>query len=92
VEAAAVFEFWSRGSRTVERESPNLATCAGVASEPKTAPEPDLEVTAVEEAIRVIQKHIDKEARNRWVEHLEARDLCPRQKADLVADLARMFQ
>ena len=33
----------------------------------------------------------DKEARNRWVEHLEVRDLCPRQKADLVADLARLF-
>lgn len=46
---------------------------------------------AVEEAIRVIQKHIDKEARNRWVEHLDVRDLCPRQKADLVADLARLF-
>jgi len=50
-----------------------------------------LEKTAVEEAMRLIQRHIDKEARNRWVEHLEVRDLCPRQKADLVADLARLF-
>lgn len=50
-----------------------------------------LEKGAVEEAIRLIQKHIDKEARNRWVEHLEVRDLCPRQKADLVADLAHLF-
>ena len=58
------------------------------------APETDesgLEQNAVSEAIRVIQKHIDKEARNRWVEHLDVRDLCPRQKADLVADLARLF-
>lgn len=53
--------------------------------------ETGLEKGAVEEAIRLIQKHIDKEARNRWVEHLEVRDLCPRQKADLVADLAHLF-
>jgi hypothetical protein len=53
--------------------------------------ETGLEKSAVEEAIRLIQKHIDKEARNRWVEHLEVRDLCPRQKADLVADLAHLF-
>jgi hypothetical protein len=41
--------------------------------------------------MRLIQRHIDKEARNRWVEHLEVRDLCPRQKADLVSELARLF-
>ncbi len=69
-----------------------MATCRGLASETKATPETDVEVAAVDEAIRVIQKHVDKEARNRWVEHLEVRDLCPRQKADLVADLARMFQ
>jgi len=55
------------------------------------SPETGLEKTAVEEAMRLIQKHIDKEARNRWVEHLDVRDLCPRQKADLVSDLARLF-
>jgi hypothetical protein len=53
--------------------------------------ETGIEKPAVEEAMRLIQKHIDKEARNRWVEHLEVRDLCPRQKADLVADLAHLF-
>jgi hypothetical protein len=58
---------------------------------PTEVTETDLERGAVAEAIRVIQKHIDKEARNRWVEHLDVRDLCPRQKADLVADLARLF-
>src|SRR5205807_9623005 len=52
--------------------------------------ETGLEESAVTEALRVIQKHIDKEARNRWVEHLDVRDLCPRQKADPVADLARL--
>lgn len=85
-----MFEFWSRGSRTVERETEEMATCKGVT--PEVAPQTEVEVAAVEEAMRVIQKHVDKEARNRWVEHLEVRDLCPRQKADLVADLARMFQ
>lgn len=50
-----------------------------------------VEVPAVDEAMRVIQKHIDKEARNRWVEHLDVRDLCPRQKADMISDLARLF-
>lgn len=53
--------------------------------------ETGLEKTAVDEAMRLIQRHIDKEARNRWVEHLEVRDLCPRQKADLVSELARLF-
>lgn len=60
----------------------------------RTAPEETdtaVEVPAIDEAMRIIQKHIDKEARNRWVEHLDVRDLCPRQKADLVADLARLF-
>jgi hypothetical protein len=63
-------------------------------TEPTTKPdlnETGLEQHAVEEAMRLIQKHIDKEARNRWVEHLDVRDLCPRQKADLVSDLARLF-
>ena len=90
-EVRVVFDFWSRGTRTIEREAEEMVTCRGVAPEPQVSPDPDLEFTAVEEAMRVIQKHIDKEARNRWVEHLEARDLCPRQKADLVADLARLF-
>jgi septum formation inhibitor-activating ATPase MinD len=53
--------------------------------------ETPVEVPAVEEAMRLIQKHIDKEARNRWVEHLDVRDLCPRQKADMISDLARLF-
>jgi hypothetical protein len=58
---------------------------------PPDTTETGLEKGAVEEAMRLIQRHIDKEARNRWVEHLEVRDLCPRQKADLVSDLARLF-
>jgi len=63
---------------------------AGPPTSPETS-ETGLEKGAVEEAMRLIQRHIDKEARNRWVEHLDVRDLCPRQKADLVADLARLF-
>lgn len=68
----------------------NTQPVASVNTEPETI-ETDLGHRAADEAIRVIQKHVDKEARNRWVEHLEVRDLCPRQKADLVADLARLF-
>ena len=60
-------------------------------AEEETAVETPVEVPAVDEAMRVIQKHIDKEARNRWVEHLDVRDLCPRQKADMISDLARLF-
>jgi hypothetical protein len=68
------------------REVPAVDESAQTAPESATGTK-----VAVEEAMRLIQKHIDKEARNRWVEHLDVRDLCPRQKADLVADLARLF-
>lgn len=87
-----MFDFWSRGARIAERETEEMVPQSGVAPEKTVSPETDVESTAVEEAVRVIQKHVDKEARNRWVEHLEVRDLCPRQKADLIAELARMFQ
>jgi len=76
-----------RDVHVVSDEPTNVATTPVV---PETA-DTGLEKSAVEEAMRLIQRHIDKEARNRWVEHLEVRDLCPRQKADLVADLARLF-
>ena len=81
--------FSMRGAPVLGEET--MSPSASPATEPETTTETGLGQTAVEEAIRVIQKHIDKEARNRWVEHLDARDLCPRQKADLVTDLAKMF-
>jgi hypothetical protein len=84
-----MFDFWSRGPRTIETDV-ETADETKLASETETTP--PTEYTAVEEAIRIIQKHVDKEARNRWVEHLEVRDLCPRQKADLVADLVRTLE
>jgi hypothetical protein len=52
----------------------------------------DAERKAVDEAIRLIQAHVDKEARNRALGYLAVRDLCPSQKADLVRDLARLFR
>jgi len=79
----------TRGAPVVGDET--MAPQTTVPVEPETTTETGLERSAVEEAIRIIQKHIDKEARNRWVEHLEVRDLCPRQKADLVSDLAKLF-
>ncbi|HLH73053.1 MAG TPA: hypothetical protein VKX96_07195 [Chloroflexota bacterium] len=75
------------GSLVVGEETVTEATAAN----PTSTPEVGNEAPAVGEAIRIIQRHIDKEARNRWVEHLEVRDLCPRQKADLVNELARLF-
>jgi hypothetical protein len=76
-----------RDTTIVSDEPTNVAATPAA---PETA-DTGLEKGAVEEAMRLIQRHIDKEARNRWVEHLEVRDLCPRQKADLVSDLARLF-
>jgi len=73
----------------VVKEEP-VMTVPSVGSEADTT-DVGIEKSAVDEAMRLIQRHIDKEARNRWVEHLDVRDLCPRQKADLVADLARLF-
>lgn len=78
--------FQTRGASPIGDEI--TSPVASGVTQPETT---EIEKSAVEEAIRVIQKHIDKEARNRWVEHLEVRDLCPRQKADLVSDLAKLF-
>jgi len=83
-----MFDFWPRGPRTIERD----AQVADETQKSETEAMPETEVTAVDEAVRIIQKHVDKEARNRWVEHLDVRDLCPRQKADLVADLVRTLE
>jgi hypothetical protein len=46
----------------------------------------------VEEAMSVIQRHLEREARNRQLEMLSPDDLCPEQKRDLVKDLARIFR
>lgn len=56
---------------------------------PETRTEQDTKV--VEEAIRIIQDHLDREARNRRQVLLEPKDLCPMQKAKLVADLQAVF-
>jgi len=81
--------FQVRGTTVAGEETTNPTV--SVETELPATPEVEMEPPAVEEAMRVIQKHIDKEARNRWVEHLEVRDLCPRQKADLISELARLF-
>lgn len=76
------------GTPLVEEETVTVTTAPTINT---PTPEVGSEPPAVGEAIRIIQKHVDKEARNRWVEHLDVRDLCPRQKADLVNELARLF-
>ena len=65
--------FRTRDARVMGTEaSPPVAESA-----PVQATDTDTSKSAIEEAMRLIQKHIDKEARNRWVDHLEVRDLCP---------------
>jgi hypothetical protein len=46
----------------------------------------------VVDAIRVIQEHLDKEARNRRQTNLSPRELCPMQKAELVQDLTSVLK
>lgn len=45
----------------------------------------------VEEAMRIVQEHLDREARNRQLGTLAPRELCPDQKAALVRDLAALL-
>ena len=55
--------------------------------EPKTS-----ESTRVADAVRIIQEHLDKEARNRRQTNLSPRELCPMQKAELVQDLVNALR
>lgn len=50
------------------------------------------EQSAVSEAIRIITEHLEQEARNRRLQELAPRDLCPDQKAALVNDLVRLLR
>lgn len=42
--------------------------------------------------IAIMQKHLEKEAKNREVPMLEPVDLCPAQKKDLAREMARLFR
>ena len=48
--------------------------------------------TRVLDAIKTIQEHLDKEARNRRQTSLSPKELCPMQKAELVQDLASILR
>lgn len=48
--------------------------------------------TEVECAVSIIQRHLEKEARNRQVSILAPKDLCPAQKRDMIRDLVRLFK
>ena len=76
-----LFNFWRRSSSTpvLERETEAVGTQLG-------------EQAVVDETIKLIQRHIDKEAQNRRVRELAIRDLCPMQKAELVQDLAKILR
>ena len=46
----------------------------------------------VADAIRTIQEHLDKEARNRRQTNLSPRELGPMQKAEMVQDLVNVLR
>jgi hypothetical protein len=76
-----LFNFWRRsGSAPVLEREPDAVGA------------PPGERAVVDEAIKLIQRHVDKEAQNRRVRELPIRDLCPMQKAELVQDLAKLLR
>ena len=48
--------------------------------------------TQVESAVSIIQKHLEKEARNRQLPIIAPDDLCPAQKRDMVRDLFHLLR
>lgn len=50
------------------------------------------ETKTIDVAIKIIQEHLDKEARNRSLPVLKPRDLCPIQKVRLLNDLASVLE
>ncbi|QQG43830.1 MAG: hypothetical protein HYW86_03040 [Candidatus Roizmanbacteria bacterium] len=50
------------------------------------------ETRTIDVAIRTIQEHLDKEARNRSLPVIKPRALCPIQKVRLVNDLAAVLE
>lgn len=85
-----MFGFGRREGATLEGPAAELRVATS--PPPATGLEIGVERVAVEEATRIIQEHVDREARNRRVRYLAVKDLCPSQKAELVADLARVFR
>lgn len=83
-----MFGFLRKNSGVVQEKKEEVAPNNLPIQTPSTSTSED---TAVEEAIRIIQHHLDKEAVSRRVDHLTVRDLCPRQKADLYRDLVKLF-
>ena len=48
--------------------------------------------TQVETAVSIIQKHLEKEARNRQLPMIAPDDLCPAQKRDMVRDVFHLLR
>lgn len=46
----------------------------------------------VDEAMRILQAHLDQEARNRRMQNLRPADLCPMQKAEMIQELAALLR
>jgi len=52
----------------------------------------DMDPTLVEEAIRLIQTHVDADRQDRLAKRLRVADLSPEHRAQLAAELARLLK
>ncbi len=72
---------WSRFVRFVDH----------VLGEPPAGPS-DVDPAVVEEAIRLIQSHVDSERQIRQIRRLRVNDLSPEHRAQLAVELSRLLR
>ena len=73
--------FWSRIVRFVDR----------ILGDPPFG-QNDVDSALVEEAIRIIQSHVDTDRKDRLVKRLRISDLSPEHRAQLAAQLAQLLR
>lgn len=73
--------FWSKIARAIDR----------VLSDPPIG-QSDLDGPIVEEAVRIIQSHVDADRQSRVVKRLRISDLSPERRAQLTAELAQLLK
>ncbi len=73
--------FWSRIARALDR----------VLGDPPLSRD-ELDPALVEDAIRLIQTHVDADRRDRQAKRLRVADLSPEHRAELAHELARLLK
>ncbi len=73
--------FWSRFVRALDQ----------ILGEPPLG-QSDVDPALVEEAVRIIQSHVDADRRDRVAKRLRISDLSPEHRAQLTAELARLLK